>query len=116
MTANGKPVVVYCTFPDRATALRIAGALVDEGLAACVNVLGEITSVYVWEGARHEEAEVAAIVKTVAARADAVVAFVKARHPFTNPAILVVPITGGSAEFLAWIAEGTAQGGGGEAG
>lgn len=116
MTANGKPVVVYCTFPDRATALAIAGALVDERLAACVNVLGAITSIYVWEGARHQDEEIAAIVKTDGARADEVVAFVRSRHPYANPALLVLPVEGGSADFLSWIMAETSLRQGGEPG
>lgn len=111
MTANGKSVVVYATFPDQATALSIAGALVEQGLAACVNVLGAITSVYVWQGERHQDAEVAALIKTGAARAGEVIAFVKARHPYDNPALLVLPVEGGSAEFLAWIVAETSPAG-----
>ncbi len=77
------------------------------GLVACVNVLGAMTSIYNWEGALHEDAEVAALLKTTTARADEVIAFVKSRHPYDNPALLVLPVAGGSAKFLAWIATET---------
>lgn len=103
MTADGKPIVVYCTFPDRERALSICAAAVDAGLAACANVLGAMTSIYIWEGRRHQDEEVAAILKTDAGRAAEVVDFVKSRHPYDNPAVMVLPVTGGSAEFLAWI-------------
>lgn len=107
MDSNDKPVLVYCTFPDAATARMIGRGLVEQRLAACVNVLGAMTSIYNWGGELHEDGEVAALVKTVAARADEVIAFVKSRHPYDTPALLVLPVTGGSAEFLAWIASET---------
>jgi periplasmic divalent cation tolerance protein len=104
---NSKPVLVYSTFPDEVTARTIARDLVAGGLVACVNVLGAMTSIYNWTGELHEDAEVAALLKTTTARADEVIAFVKSRHPYDNPALLVLPVAGGSAEFLAWIAAET---------
>lgn len=103
MTANGKQILVYATFPDRDTALAMARGLVDARLAACVNILGAITSVYEWQGERHEDGEVAALIKTTRDRSEAVIAFVKARHPYENPALLIVPVDGGPEAFLSWI-------------
>lgn len=98
-----RPVVIYCTFPDRDIALSIAGELVDSKLAACVNVLGAITSIYNWEGARQEETEVAALVKTRAGLARAVTQKVAERHPYDVPAVLVVAVEDGLPAFLDWI-------------
>lgn len=104
---NSKPVLIYSTYPDEATARTIARDLVAGGLVACVNMLGTMTSIYNWKGELHEDAEVAALLKTTTARADEVIAFVKSRHPYDTPALLVLPVTGGSADFLAWIAAET---------
>lgn len=108
MTANDKlendaVVLVYGTYPTTEVAERIGSGLVERGLAACVNVMAEMTSIYVWEGKLQRDSEVPMIVKTRAGLADAVVAAVRAVHPYTNPAILVLPVVGGSADFLAWV-------------
>ncbi|MGD9783866.1 MAG: divalent-cation tolerance protein CutA [Hyphomicrobiaceae bacterium] len=104
------PVLIYVTFPDFEKARDIARALVEARVAACVNVLGPMTSVYRWEGRIAEDGEVAALVKTRATLATAVTEFVRERHPYQNPAIVVLPVAGGSAPFLAWIGEETAAG------
>lgn len=108
MDRNDKPVLIYSTFPSAAEAERIGGALVDGGLAACVNILPGMTSIYVWEGQRQRDAEAAMIIKTRAGRADAAIAEARALHPYTNPAFVVLPIDGGSEDFLRWITEQTA--------
>ena len=104
-----KPVLIYATFPSPAEAERVGGALVDGGLAACVNIFPGMTAIYVWEGRRQREAETAMIVKTRAALADTVVAEARKLHPYTNPALVTLPVAGGSEDFLRWIAEQTAQ-------
>ena len=111
MDKNDKPVLIYSTFPTLAEAERIGGSLVDRGLAACVNIFPGMTAIYVWEGKCQREAEAAMIVKTRAALADAVIAETRKLHPYTNPALVVLPIAGGSEDFLRWICEQTAQAG-----
>lgn len=111
MTENNKPVLIYSTFPSVAEAERIGGALVDRGLAACVNILPGMTAIYVWEGKRQSETEAAMIIKTRAELADPVIAEVRKLHPYDNPALVVLPVAGGSADFLRWIAEQTADAG-----
>ena len=101
-------VLIYATFPSAAEACRIGSALVERRLAACVNVLAPITSIYVWEGKLRRDTEVAAIIKTRAPLADRMIAEAKAMHPYANPAFVVLPAVGGSAEFLAWIKAATA--------
>ena len=109
MNQDDKPVLIYSTYPSAADAERIGGALVDGGLAACVNILPGMTSIYVWEGKRQRDAEAAMIVKTRAGLADTVIAEARKLHPYSNPAFVVLPIEGGSSEFLDWIAEQTAK-------
>ena len=109
MNQDDKPVLIYSTCPSTAEAERIGGVLVDRGLAACVNVLPGMTAIYVWEGKRQRDAEAAMIVKTRAGLADIVIAQARKLHPYSNPAFVVLPIDGGSAEFLRWIMEQTAK-------
>jgi periplasmic divalent cation tolerance protein len=111
LSENNKPVLIYSTFPSVAEAERIGGALVDRGLAACVNILPGMTAIYVWEGKRQSDTEAAMIIKTRASLADTAIAEVRSLHPYSNPALVVLPITGGSADFLAWITTQTAGSG-----
>ena len=108
MTENNKYVLIYSTFPSPEEAERIGGALVERGLAACVNVFPGMTAIYVWEGKRQRETEAAMLIKTRADLADAAVEEACKLHPYSNPALVVLPIIGGSAAFLSWIAEQTA--------
>lgn len=103
MSDSDTAILIYGTFPDRDTAMNIAGELVDGKMAACVNVLGEMTSIYNWQGERHADREVAAIIKTRAGLAETVVERVRALHPYDNPALVVLPLAGGSREFLTWV-------------
>jgi periplasmic divalent cation tolerance protein len=106
---NDKPVLIYSTFPSAEEAERIGGALVDQGLAACVNIFPGMTAIYVWEGKRERGSEAAMLIKTRAALTAEVVTETRKLHPYTNPALLVLPVTGGSEDFLRWIAEQTAR-------
>ena len=109
MAENDKPVLIYSTFPSVDEAERVGGTLVDRGLAACVNIFPGMTAIYVWEGKRQREGEAAMLIKTRAALACEVVAEARKLHPYTNPALLVLPITGGSEDFMGWISEQTAK-------
>lgn len=109
MNQNDKPVLIYSTFPSAAEAERIGGALVDRGLAACVNILPGMTSIYIWEGKRQRDSEAAMIIKTRSGLADTAIAEARKLHPYSNPAFVVLPIDGGSADFLRWITEQTAK-------
>lgn len=112
MDANDKPVLIYATFPDFATAERIGGALVDRGLVACVNIFPGMVSIYVWQGQRERASEVAMIAKTRDALADDALAALVSAHPYENPAALILPVSGGSEAFCSWISEQTRGGSG----
>jgi periplasmic divalent cation tolerance protein len=105
---NDKPVLVYATFPSLEEAERIGGRLVDDGLAACVNILPGMVAIYVWQGQRQRDGECAAIIKSRASLAGRLVEAVREMHPYDNPAVVVLEIVDGSAPFLAWIMEQTA--------
>lgn len=96
--------LVYTTFPDRAAAEAAAGALLEARLIACANILPGMVSLYRWAGRIEHAEEVVMLLKTTSSRAEAVVAALHAAHPYDVPAILVLPLEGGSPAFLAWIA------------
>jgi len=105
---NDKPVLIYSTFPSPEAAEAVGRELVDRRLAACVNILPGMTSIYRWEGAVARDSEAVMIVKTRGSLADRVIDVVKARHSYRNPALVVLPILGGSADYLHWRGEETA--------
>jgi periplasmic divalent cation tolerance protein len=78
--------VIWCPFPDEDTAAAAAGVLLDEGLVACANILPSVRSLFVWQGAREEAHEAAALFKTRAQLLDAALARLGAIHPYDTPA------------------------------
>ena len=100
-------LVVLTNMPDRAAALNLARELVERRLAACVNVLGECTSVYRWKGAIENAQEVPLLIKTRAALYDELEAVIGELHPYELPEIIAFPVARGFSEYLAWVGEGT---------
>lgn len=100
---SSPPVLVLVTWPADRPADALARTLVDERLAACVNVLPEMQSVYRWEGAVQQDAERQLVIKTTADRLEALEARVAALHPYQVPEFLVLPIAGGSDRYLEWM-------------
>ena len=98
-----RPLLVYTTFPDEATALALGEALVSEGLAACVNIIPGMKSVYAWKGALERGDEVVGIIKTRESLAEAVRAALKDRHPYETPIILFLPASGGDPGTVGWL-------------
>jgi periplasmic divalent cation tolerance protein len=96
-------VLVYVTAASRDHALLIGRQLVEERLAACVNVLGSIASIYRWEGEGCEEEEVAFIAKSRAELVPALSERIHDLHYYDTPCIVAVEIVGGNPEFLSWI-------------
>ncbi len=95
--------VVLVTAPGEASALAIARTLVDERLAACVNVLPGVTSVFVWEGKREETAEALLVIKTEAARYPALERRVQEIHPYSVPEVLAVAVEAGAPAYVQWV-------------
>ena len=95
-------VFLYSTFPDEAAARRVAEALVSAKLAACVNISAPMTSVYEWQGKLESGPEVAAFIKTRRALVEQAIAAARPLHPYTLPCFLILPIEGGTADYLAW--------------
>ena len=102
-------VLVLTTFPtDPDEANAFARTLVEERLAACVNVHSPVTSIYRWEGAIEEAVERQLTIKTTTARVEALKARIKELHPYDVPEILVLPIADGGEDYLRWVREMTA--------
>ena len=95
--------MVLVTAPDADTAARLARSLVDERLAACVNLVPGVRSIYRWEGQVEEAGEVLLVAKTRADRAAALASRVRDLHPYDVPEVLELPAVGGSAAYLDWV-------------
>ncbi len=95
--------VVLVTAPDEEVAARLGRALLAEGLAACVNVVPGLRSLYRWEGEIQDDAEVLLLVKTRADRVAELSSRVQALHPYDLPEVLALPAAGGSEAYLSWV-------------
>jgi periplasmic divalent cation tolerance protein len=104
---NMQTQFVYVTVGDKNEALRIGRILVEERLAACVNVLDGMTSVYSWKGEVHEDSEAVLIAKTKAALVGPLTDRVKELHSYECPCVVSFPIAAGNPEYLAWIEQET---------
>ena len=94
---------IYMTAGDKAEAKKIAGELVASGLAACVNILDNMNSVYMWQGEIQEDSEVVLIAKTTRTRVPQLVEKVKSLHSYDCPCIVSLPVLDGHQPFLEWI-------------
>lgn len=102
--ADGAGVAVaLVTCPDEATALSLARALVEERLAACVNVTGRVRSVYRWKGAVEEADERLLVIKARADRLERLGQRLAELHPYEVPELLVLPVDRGLGPYLDWI-------------
>lgn len=95
--------VAISTAPDADTGARIAQVLVEERLAACVNVVPGVRSIYRWQGAIEDEQEVLLVIKTHAERVAALAERLRALHPYDVPELLALPVDAGLAPYLQWV-------------
>ena len=103
--AQGDIVAVYAVFGSEEEARRIARDVVDRRLAACANILGACHSVYRWQGAVEEATEVAAIFKTGAGTAEALMSAIRAAHSYDVPAVVILPLSGTHPDYRQWVLE-----------
>jgi len=102
-------VQVTTTTDSQEEADRLSRGVVEQRLAACAQVSGPIQSTYWWQGAIETASEWLCVMKTVTDRLDALVTYLRAEHNYDTPDITATPITGGSADYLAWVAAETAE-------
>lgn len=105
--SESKHVLVMTTLPAGADAAAFARALVDARLAACVNLLAPMESVYRWDGRVAQEPERQVILKTTRDRVDALWERVRELHPYDLPEFIVIPIVDGNHAYLRWISDST---------
>lgn len=103
-SAAQTPALIWCPFPDEAAALAAANSLLDDGLVACGNVLGPMTSVFVWNGVKESGAEVGVLFKTNAALLDSTVERLAKIHPYDEPAVLGWRCDSAAPGTAAWLA------------
>jgi periplasmic divalent cation tolerance protein len=102
---RAEAVIVLSTWPAAEDPVPAVVTLVEEKLAACVNVWPVIQSVYPWKGVIEQAQERQLVIKTTSARVDALLARLGQLHPYEVPETLVVPVAGGGADYLSWLAE-----------
>ena len=98
---------LYSTFPDRESALKVARALVEAQLAACVNVGAPMTSIYEWDGKREETSEIAVLIKTRRSLIQRCYDAARPLHPYALPCFVVLPLIGGNEDYLTWLCNQT---------
>jgi periplasmic divalent cation tolerance protein len=103
-------ILVICSCPDDAVAGQVAGALVNERLAACVNRAPGVTSTYLWQGELQTDAEVLLLIKSSARLLAKLTQRIRELHPYEVPEVIAVPIQGGSEQYLAWLGQSLAPG------
>jgi periplasmic divalent cation tolerance protein len=98
-------LVIMSTAPDESVAAALAAALVERRLAACVNLVPGVRSLYWWDGALQDDAEVLMICKTDAERLDALTEALQQMHPYDCPEVVALPVAGGAERYLSWISD-----------
>jgi periplasmic divalent cation tolerance protein len=97
--------MIYITAGSKDEAKRIGKALIGNGLAACVNIIENMTSMYMWDGKLQDANETILIVKTTKERVSDLIEKVKSLHSYDCPCIVSLPVSGGNPAFLKWVAE-----------
>ena len=103
-------IVAFVTSPDRKTSEALASALVEERIAACVNIVPGLVSVYRWEGKINKDPEELLIIKTRAGLFETLARRVKELHPYDVPEVVSLPIVEGANDYLGWLADSTREG------
>lgn len=96
-------IVTFCTCPDLATADKIARHLVENHMAACVNILPGLTSVYTWQGKVETAQEHLLLIKSSAAAYRVIETAIRSQHPYELPEIIAIPVEKGLPEYINWI-------------
>jgi periplasmic divalent cation tolerance protein len=98
-------IIVLITAASKEEASRIGTALVNEHIAACVNIVPQVRSLFFWEGKIQDESELLLIAKSRQPLLERLIARVKALHSYSVPEVIALPIIGGSSQYLSWLRE-----------
>ncbi len=104
--SNSSPAdvhVAFCTCPDSGTAESLAAALIEEGHAACINLIPGLVSLYRWQGRIERDSEVLLMIKTVRERLGTLTERVRQLHPYDVPEVIAHPVTDGHDAYLNWV-------------
>ena len=107
ISEGGDALVVLITVASREEAERIARRLVEDRLAACVNIVPQVRSFFIWQGKFSQEDEVLLMVKSRRARFQELATAVRQLHSYSVPEIIALPVLVGSSDYLRWVAEST---------
>jgi len=100
--------IVFCTCPNQEIAVKLGSALVEAKLAACVNIIPGLTSIYTWQEKIETSTEVLLIIKTKTSLFQALETFILQNHPYECPEIVGIPISQGFSGYLQWIEKSVA--------
>uniref|UniRef100_A0A8B9Q7T9 CutA divalent cation tolerance homolog n=2 Tax=Apteryx TaxID=8821 RepID=A0A8B9Q7T9_APTOW len=99
----GSLAAAFVTCPNETVAKELARAMVEKRLAACVNIVPRVTSIYEWKGKVEEDSEVLLMIKTRSSRIPALAEFVRSAHPYEVAEVIAVPVEQGNAPYLRWV-------------
>jgi periplasmic divalent cation tolerance protein len=106
---KGNTLLIFCTCPDLENAEQIAGHLVDNGLAACVNITAPVSSTYLWRNKRETSEEILLLIKSSRHRYPALEHAIVSLHPYELPEIIAVPVEQGLPGYLQWVDQCTTK-------
>lgn len=107
---KGGVKIVFVTVSDEETAERISKDIVQSGLSACVNIVKEVRSIYIWEGKMEDTKEALLIIKTSSSAFKKLIERIKTIHPYSVPEIIGVDVIGGNRDYINWVLRETAKG------
>ncbi|ALC49887.1 CG11590 [Drosophila busckii] len=99
----GSSSVAFVTTPDKESAKKLAHGIIERKLAACVNIIPQIESIYMWEGKVNEDNEYLMMIKTRSTRIEELSKFVRENHPYSVAEVISLPIQAGNSPYLNWI-------------
>ena len=102
---SGPHIVVLVTVPNADVGAKLARSIIESGLAACVNIIDNVRSIYVWKGKVEEAGEALLVIKTRVDRFPELVEHVRRNHPYEVPEVIAIPIIAGLSDYLRWIDE-----------
>ncbi|XP_077052893.1 protein CutA homolog [Siphateles boraxobius] len=103
--SSGTHSAAFVTCPNDTVAKELARGIVEKKLAACVNIIPQITSVYEWQGKIEEDTEVLMMIKTRSSKIPAVAEYVRSHHPYEVAEVISFPIHQGNPPYLKWIGD-----------
>jgi len=101
--------VVFVTVPDEETAEKISRDIVQNGLAACVNIIKDIRSIYMWEGKLEDGKELLLMIKTSSSAFKKLKDRIKTLHPYSVPEVIAIDVIDGNKDYINWVLEETSK-------